>query len=317
MWDAPRGGASDLLLWHEMGHSGLRLPPIPLNLPVRVTVRHDDLQVHEVRLSFPAALLRRALGEYVDPFEMSLSEVQSAFIAPAGAELTTHELTTHELTVPDPSPGSSPTPPAPTTAEPPRRRRRFLALAVALLAVAAGATWWVAQDRSEAPVAAPSATPPSATPTAVLGAAEPSAPTSTAASSSQPPPVTRSRSTAAPHRTPSVTLESDLAFDSGSATLSSAAKAAVARAGRQAREAGLSGTIYVDGYTDDVGSAAYGAWLSQRRADAVATYLQSQLLGAPVSIVSQGHGESDPVASNTTAAGRQQNRRVTITLPHP
>ena len=84
---------------------------------------------------------------------------------------------------------------------------------------------------------------------------------------------------------------------------------------RQVRRAGLTGKIYVDGYTDDVGSTAFGLVLSQRRADAVSDYLQSQLLGVPVSIVSVGHGESDPVASNATAGGRQQNRRVTITLP--
>ena len=45
--------------------------------------------------------------------------------------------------------------------------------------------------------------------------------------------------------------------------------------------------------------------------------LQSQLLGAPVSIVSVGHGEANPVASNATTAGQKQNRRVTLTLPQP
>ena len=76
-------------------------------------------------------------------------------------------------------------------------------------------------------------------------------------------------------------------------------------------------TMGCDGYTDDLGSAAYGQLLSQRRADAVSTYLQSQLLGAPVSIVSVGHGESNPIASNATTAGQRQNRRVTLTLPQP
>ena len=90
---------SELVLWNEAGQLDLPLPPVPLNMPVRVTVRHDDLQVHEVVLSFPAALLKRALGQYVDPLEMSLSEVQSAFIAPAGAGLTTHALAGPELSL--------------------------------------------------------------------------------------------------------------------------------------------------------------------------------------------------------------------------
>ncbi len=127
--------------------------------------------------------------------------------------------------------------------------------------------------------------------------------------------MTRTQSAAAPTRAPHVTLKSDLAFDINSAQLSPAAEAAVARLAAQVRRAGLTGKIYVAGYTDDVGSTAYGQVLSQRRADAVSTYLQSRLLGVPVSIESVGHGESDPVASNATAAGRQQNRRVTITLP--
>ncbi len=88
MWDEPatRPRTAELALWGAPGQVAVPgpVPPpsIPLNLPVRVTVRHDDVQVYDVRLSFPAALLRRALGEYVDPLEMSLSEVQSAFIAP-------------------------------------------------------------------------------------------------------------------------------------------------------------------------------------------------------------------------------------------
>ena len=87
MYDEPIDpGGAELQLWRDLGGDG---PAEPLNLPVRVTVRHDDLQVHEVTLSFPAALLKRASGWHVDPLEMSLSEVQSAFIAPVGAGFTT------------------------------------------------------------------------------------------------------------------------------------------------------------------------------------------------------------------------------------
>ena len=127
--------------------------------------------------------------------------------------------------------------------------------------------------------------------------------------------MTRSETAAPPSRTPNVTLRSDLAFGFNSSTLSPDAKVAIAQIADQVRGAGLTGRIYVDGYTDDLGSTTYGLVLSQRRADAVSAYLQSHLLGVPVSIVSVGHGESDPVVSNATAAGRKQNRRVTLTLP--
>jgi outer membrane protein OmpA-like peptidoglycan-associated protein len=110
-------------------------------------------------------------------------------------------------------------------------------------------------------------------------------------------------------------LKSDLAFGFNSAHLSREARDAIDGVARQVRRAGLSGKIYVDGYTDDLGSAAYGMELSHRRADAVSAYLGSQLVGVPVTIVSIAHGESDPVADNATAVGRKANRRVTITLP--
>ncbi len=121
--------------------------------------------------------------------------------------------------------------------------------------------------------------------------------------------------TAPPTRKPNVTLKSDLAFGFNSAQLSSAAKTAIARVAHQVRRAGLTGRIYVDGYTDDLGSSSYGQVLSQKRADAVASYLRSHLGSTRVSVVPVGHGEANPIASNATAAGRQQNRRVTITLP--
>jgi len=67
------------------------------------------------------------------------------------------------------------------------------------------------------------------------------------------------------------------------------------------------------GHTDGIGSDAYNLKLSQRRADSVATYLAQQ--GVPrQSIRTEAHGKRQPVASNATAEGRAQNRRVEITL---
>lgn len=313
MWDHPdtHPGSKDLVLWREQGILAVA-PPLPLNLPVRVTVRHDDLQVHEVRLSFPAALLQQSLGHYVDPLEMSLSQLQSAFIAPAGAGPTTHTLAGPDLASARPAEPAAPLAPAA-----PRRRRRgvLVLLVLVVLGLVAAAGWWQTREQHGGTGAA--AAPQASVSPRVTPAVQPVQQTAARTTASGAPTVTRTVSTVLPSRTPNVTLRSDLAFGFDSSTLSPAAKTAVAHVAQQVRRAGLSGKIYVDGYTDDLGSTSYGMVLSQRRADAVSHYLQSQLLGVPVSIVSVGHGESNPVASNATPAGQQQNRRVTITLPQP
>jgi OOP family OmpA-OmpF porin len=69
--------------------------------------------------------------------------------------------------------------------------------------------------------------------------------------------------------------------------------------------------IRVEGYTDSVGSAAYNKDLSQRRADSVKSYLVNKGFSGD-NIKTTGHGEEQPVASNSTAEGRAQNRRVEL-----
>jgi outer membrane protein OmpA-like peptidoglycan-associated protein len=71
--------------------------------------------------------------------------------------------------------------------------------------------------------------------------------------------------------------------------------------------------IEVAGHTDSTGSDAYNQSLSERRAAAVASYLQTRGVRAD-RIITVGMGESRPVATNETAAGRQANRRVELTL---
>ncbi|BEV02555.1 OmpA family protein [Novosphingobium olei] len=71
--------------------------------------------------------------------------------------------------------------------------------------------------------------------------------------------------------------------------------------------------IDVYGYTDSTGSDAYNQQLSERRAQAVASYLSSRGVSAS-RIRSQGFGESQPVASNDTVEGRAANRRVEIKI---
>jgi outer membrane protein OmpA-like peptidoglycan-associated protein len=72
---------------------------------------------------------------------------------------------------------------------------------------------------------------------------------------------------------------------------------------------------YIDvyGFTDSTGSDAYNQQLSERRATAVADYLASRGV-QPARIGTRGFGESNPVASNETEAGRAANRRVEIKI---
>jgi len=69
--------------------------------------------------------------------------------------------------------------------------------------------------------------------------------------------------------------------------------------------------IEIAGHTDSTGSAAVNTRLSQNRADAVRAYLASKGV-APDRMVAKGYGPSVPVAPNTRAAGRAQNRRVEL-----
>jgi len=71
--------------------------------------------------------------------------------------------------------------------------------------------------------------------------------------------------------------------------------------------------IEVAGHTDSTGSADYNQKLSERRANSVAQYLESQGL-ATNRVVTIGAGETHPVADNSTPQGRQANRRVELTL---
>lgn len=71
--------------------------------------------------------------------------------------------------------------------------------------------------------------------------------------------------------------------------------------------------IVIAGHTDSVGTDQTNQELSQRRAESVGKYLAGRNVAAERMVIT-GHGESRPVASNDTADGRQQNRRVELTL---
>lgn len=71
--------------------------------------------------------------------------------------------------------------------------------------------------------------------------------------------------------------------------------------------------VIIEGHTDSKGSAAYNKRLSELRASRVAEYIRSQEIDIS-SLTARGYGESQPVATNETAEGREQNRRVDLQI---
>lgn len=98
-------------------------------------------------------------------------------------------------------------------------------------------------------------------------------------------------------------------FASDSAAIDASGDKVVAAAVATAKAAGAS-SLHVTGYTDTVAGAPVNSPLSQQRADAVAAALRSALPG--VTVTGTAVGQADPVATNSTPAGRAQNRRVVI-----
>ena len=75
-------------------------------------------------------------------------------------------------------------------------------------------------------------------------------------------------------------------------------------------------TAVIEGYTDNIGSDDYNLGLSQRRADAVRSYLVGQGIDA-TRLTSSGKGKSSPIGDNGSSTGRQQNRRVEVIIDNP
>ncbi|HEV2722256.1 MAG TPA: OmpA family protein [Thermoanaerobaculia bacterium] len=107
-----------------------------------------------------------------------------------------------------------------------------------------------------------------------------------------------------------VTVRNEVLFDFNSSALRSASRSSL-RDMANVFEKYPNTTIEVAGHTDSIGSAAYNQRLSERRAGSVENYLEN--LGVNGSRIDAiGYGKSQPRATNSTAAGRQLNRRVEI-----
>jgi outer membrane protein OmpA-like peptidoglycan-associated protein len=102
----------------------------------------------------------------------------------------------------------------------------------------------------------------------------------------------------------------DVLFETGKYALSQEAQLKLAKlSGIIQAHPGLN--LAIEGHTDTTGTADFNMKLSQQRADTVREFLISQGM-SPDTITAKGMGQDNPVADNSTAAGRKQNRRVEI-----
>ena len=108
-----------------------------------------------------------------------------------------------------------------------------------------------------------------------------------------------------------VTFPSGLLFDFDSDVIRSNAASNLNSLARNLSKYGDS-NLMVAGHTDAVGSSEYNQGLSDRRAESAARYLNGR--GVANHIATAGLGEREPVASNATEAGRQQNRRIEVAI---
>jgi len=107
-----------------------------------------------------------------------------------------------------------------------------------------------------------------------------------------------------------VTFDSGILFPTNGTTLSADSKAALAKFAKQMADMPETDfTIY--GHTDNTGTAAVNEKISLQRAESVAKYLKSCGI-AETRMVTEGKSFNEPVADNSTAEGRKQNRRVEV-----
>ena len=109
-----------------------------------------------------------------------------------------------------------------------------------------------------------------------------------------------------------VTLPQDILFATNSTAVSGASQRDLATLANSINQYPNT-TVNVVGHTDNVGDASFNFDLSQRRAQAVTSVLINSGV-SPSRIRSIGRGEDAPIATNLTAEGRQQNRRVEIVI---
>ena len=109
-----------------------------------------------------------------------------------------------------------------------------------------------------------------------------------------------------------ITFNSGILFDVNSAGLKDSSRAELAKLANILNKYDDT-NVLLAGHTDSTGSDEYNMGLSRQRAQSVANYLSNQNVNRERFTVS-GYGKSDPIASNNTADGRAQNRRVEVAI---
>ncbi len=111
-----------------------------------------------------------------------------------------------------------------------------------------------------------------------------------------------------------ITLAADTYFDFDKSTLKPEGQQAIQQLANELNQRGANvQKITIVGHTDSIGTEKYNQGLSERRATSVGNYMLEN--GVPVELIeAYGQGENQPTASNKTAEGRAQNRRVEITV---
>lgn len=115
----------------------------------------------------------------------------------------------------------------------------------------------------------------------------------------------------APDSSPVKFIIPDIGFDFGAFVLKSSVNAVLESCAVQIALQ-KPHSVYISGFTDNVGSDAFNLELSAKRAMSVSNWFVEKHGLSPTLFVVQGLGESNPVATNETEAGRQSNRRVEI-----
>ena len=109
-----------------------------------------------------------------------------------------------------------------------------------------------------------------------------------------------------------ITFDSGLLFEFGSYKLSSATRENLANLSETLKEY-QDTEVRIEGHTDNVGSDDYNQKLSEKRANAVSSYIKGKGISSS-RLQIEGYGESQPVETNETDSGRQANRRVEIAI---
>lgn len=109
-----------------------------------------------------------------------------------------------------------------------------------------------------------------------------------------------------------ITFDSGILFDVDKATLKAASKENLAKLAEILQKYEDT-DILLEGHTDSTGTEEHNLTLSKQRAQSVSNYL-AQLGVNPTRFTTMGYGESQPIATNDTAEGRQLNRRVDLAI---